>query len=70
MACKRKLELEPSDVVEAIDNATIHGVLSGISPLKSGKNPPYKKYFTGKISDGKKTMRLVSFFKTTNGDIL
>ena len=47
--------------MEAVDNATIHGVLSGVSPVKSGKNPPYKKYFTGKISDGKKTMRLVSF---------
>lgn len=31
------------------------------SPVKSGKKAPYSKYYTGKLTDGKNTMRLVSF---------
>ena len=34
---KRKLELEASDVVEAHDSATVHGIVVEVSPVKSGK---------------------------------
>lgn len=61
MAVKRKLEFEPSELQEPTDIITVHGVLMSVSPVSTGKNPPFRKYFMGKLTDGKKVMQLVSF---------
>ena len=58
---KRKLEFDVSEVQDTITNATIHGVVGYISPIKTSSKDPTKKYFNAAISDGKKTMRMVSF---------
>ena len=42
-------------------NATVHGVLVGISPMKDSKQKPDVKYFDGRISDGNTDARVVSF---------
>ena len=34
---KRKLELESSEIMEAADNAMVHGIISAMSPVKSGE---------------------------------
>ena len=54
-------EFEPADLVMPGENITVHGILIDLSPLKSGRNAPFTKYFTGRISDGKKSLRFVSF---------
>ena len=40
---------------------TIHGVVTELSPVKCSKNNAKIKYFAGNLTDGKKTMRMVSF---------
>ena len=34
------------------DNATVHGVIIDLSPVKSSRNNPTVKYFNAKITDG------------------
>ena len=34
---KRKLELDIADIHEKTDSATVHGVLTGVSPVKKSK---------------------------------
>ena len=61
---KRKaeeMELEVGEVSAAKECVTIHGVVTELSPVKCSKKKSKIKYFTGKLSDGKKTMRMVSF---------
>ena len=54
---KREIEevgIDVSDVVTNVDNAKVHGVVTELSPVKlSRKN---QKYFSGKITDGKKSL--------------
>ena len=50
----------PADLVKPVDDITVHGVLTDLSPLKSGRNAPYRKYFSAKFSNGK-TLKFVSF---------
>lgn len=58
---KRKLGVcDVSDIKES-PNATVDGVLTEVSPVKSSKKNPHVLYFNGVISDGKKTARIVSF---------
>ena len=52
-----------SDVVR--DNAKVHGIVTELSPVKL--NRKNQEYFSGKISDGKKTMRVLSFEPTLHG---
>jgi len=48
--------------VASSGTGTVHCMVIGeVSPVKSSKNRPEVKYFHGQISDGLKTMRLVSF---------
>ncbi len=54
-------ELEPSEIDCAEKNVTVHGVVTELSPVKASKRNPSTKYLTGKITDGKTTMRFVSF---------
>ena len=62
---KRKIEIDVSDVVTTVDNAKVHGVITELSPVKlSRKN---QKYFSGKITDGKKLIRVLSFEPSLHG---
>ena len=42
-------------------NVTVHGVMVEVSPIKPSKKNPDVKYFSGKISDGNKVVRMISF---------
>lgn len=55
------MELDVSDIKESCDSATVHGVVVELSPVKASQKDSAKKYYTGKLSDGKKTVKLVSF---------
>ena len=64
MAAKHALQLDkvsPSERSKTSDGCTVHGVLTELSPVKVSKKNSQVQYFTGKITDGKKTMRMVSF---------
>ena len=43
---------------EPSTSAVVHGVISSLSPIKKGRK---SKYFHGCVSDGKRSMRFVSF---------
>ena len=57
---KMAMNLREFDVSELEDdgNATVHGVVLEVSPLKVSRNNPEVKYFSGKI---KKVARMISF---------
>ena len=55
--------MEVSEVASS-GTGTVHGIIVGVSPVKSSKKRSDVKYFEGQISDGVKTMRLVSFEPT------
>ena len=57
---KRSREFEVSDMAEE-DDATVHGVVVNLTPVKNSKNNADVSYFTGKLSDGKKVARMISF---------
>ena len=60
---KRKLEFadyEEIDVIEEeIGNATIHGVVTHVSPVKVSKKG--HNYFHGEVSDGRSALRFIGF---------
>ena len=58
---KRKLELDVSEIQDTHHHATVHGVVGCLSPMKTSKKDATKKYFNAAISDGKQTLRMVSF---------
>ena len=59
---KRKLEdVDVSDIDSPIENVTVHGVVTSLSPVKASKKMDHKKYFNANITDGKTAMRLISF---------
>ncbi len=62
MAQKRSYdEMEVSGMEES-RAATVHGVFVGpVSPVKSSRTKSEVKFFKGQLSDGKTTVRLVSF---------
>ena len=47
--------------IEEEENATVHGVVLELSPMKTSHKNQDIKYFNGKLSDGKKMARLISF---------
>ena len=56
--------MDVSDVVASTSagSGTVHGVLIGeVSPVKTSRRRSDVKYFESQLSDGKKTVRLVSF---------
>ncbi len=53
-------ELEIADIDTCRDCVTVHGVVTELSPVKCSTRSEVK-YFTGKLSDGKSTLRMVSF---------
>lgn len=59
---KRKLDfadIEEMDDNEEIGSASIHGVVTQVSPVKVSKKG--NRYFHGEVSDGRSTLRFVSF---------
>ena len=58
---KTKTECNVGEVISAESCATIHGVVTALSPVKCSKKNSKTKYFTGTLSDGAKKLRMVSF---------
>ena len=59
---KRKAEeMEVAELFTAQECVTIHGVVTELSPVKCSKKNAKIKYFDEKLTDRKKTMRMVSF---------
>ena len=62
MAYKRKLEVDDFESVnEPADSASVHGVISDVSPIKKGR---HSEFFEGNVYDGQSTMRLIGFKKS------
>ena len=58
---KRKFdEWDVSDIEES-QGAAVHGVITNLSPVKVSRRNAKVHYFDGKISDGRKSVRLVAF---------
>ena len=56
---KRKLESESvANINEQRDSATVHCVLTELSPVKRSKKDENKTYFTAKLTDGKNQSEL------------
>ena len=49
------------DEMEASSGATVHGVVTELSPLKVSWGNTDNKYFSGKIGAGDKAARIISF---------
>ena len=57
-------EIQPSS------SANVHGVfVGGLSPIKPSRKNSEVKYFEGQLSDGRKTVRVVSFDPKLRGEI-
>ena len=54
-------EIEVSEANDVEENVTIHGVVTELSPIKTSKKNSTVKYFMGMLSDGRKSLRMVSF---------
>lgn len=60
-------DVNVSEIGAPYKKVTVHGRLTELSPIKvSGKN---NGYFDGKLSDGKKTLRMVSFSSSIHGEM-
>ena len=57
------LDVDVSEIESTGDNVTVHGFITALSPVKKSKT---NKYFNARLSDGKKTMRVVSFNPTVH----
>ena len=56
--------------IGASSSGTMHGVLVGeVSPIKTSRKRNNVKYFEGQCSDGKKTVRLVTFEPKLRGQL-
>ena len=54
--------MDVSDVEPSTSSGTFHGVVIGeLSPIKTSSKNSAVKYFDGRFSDGKTTVRLISF---------
>ena len=54
--------MDVSDMELSTSSGKFHGVVVGeLSPVKTSSKNNAVKYFDGRFSDGKKTVRLVSF---------
>ena len=64
---KRKLEIEEVDSLEEpVSTASLHAVVSSLSPVKKGRN---SDYFEGTVTDGKSTVRLVGYKRSQQSKI-
>ena len=62
MACKRKLDDFNASEVKESKNAVVHGVITELSPVKKSKKDESVKYFSGKLSDDKDSVRVICFY--------
>ena len=61
--------IDISEVCES-QGATVHGVVVGeLSPVKDSRGKAGLPYFEGQLSDGKKTVRMVSFEPKLRSDL-
>ena len=51
-------EVDNYDVVKGMPSASVHGVLTSVSPVKKGRR---QNYFEGKVSNGNSKLRFVGF---------
>lgn len=59
---KRKHEdFDVSEVDCPRSDVNIHGIVTQLSPVKQSRSNSHVKYFDGKLSDGKKTLKLIAF---------
>ena len=62
-------EMDVSEVCE-MKGATVHGMPVGeLSPVKDSRSKVGVRYFEGQLSDGKKTVRIVSFEPKLRSDL-
>lgn len=63
LVSSRKRKQDDWDVsdIEESQTATVHGVVTHLSPLKTSRKNAGVRYFDGKISDGKRSVRMISF---------
>ena len=47
--------------MEEDTNVTVHGVVVELSPVKTSNKDAKIKYFSGRVSDGKKAARVICF---------
>lgn len=59
MACKRKLDFSDVGSAEEANSASIHGVVTFLSPMKASVSGT--EFFNGLLSDGKATLKVVGF---------
>ena len=57
---KLKREYDVGDM-ETDTNATVHGVVMDVSPIRISKNNSDVKYFSGRLSNGTKEARMICF---------
>ena len=59
---KRQLDnFAVSDINQEYSNACVHGVISELSVVKESRKNSDVKYFNAKLTDGEKSVRMVSF---------
>ena len=65
--CKsvKMAQFDVSDMEEH-SNATVHGMVVEVSPIKANRKNLDVKYFSGKITDGKKVARVISIYFSEN----
>lgn len=62
MSRKRSVEdFKVSELEECDGQATVHGMVTELSPLKRSKKDDSVRYFFGTMSDGKSSVRVISF---------
>lgn len=63
MAAKRKREegLEVLQIEAPCEKVTVHGLVTSLSPIKASKKNDSVKYFNANLTNGKKSIRVVSF---------
>ncbi len=66
---KRKRSENEWDVseIEECQSATVHSVVTQLSPVKTSRKNSSVRYFDGRMSDGKKSVRVVCFDPTKRG---
>ena len=61
-------ELDVSEIDSPLKRATVHGVITELSPIKLSRGKE-KKYFSGSVSDGKEEIRLIAFCPELRDDM-
>ena len=65
---RKRLFESTSSVDTPTQDATIHGVVNFLSPVKKAKTTQ-KQFFNGNLTDEKKSMRLVALMTSNNSNL-